>query len=154
MRALPSNFGWLIEGRLAGCAYPGGAGALAALQSCGVRALVSLSEEALPGQHLQAAGLACVHLAVADFTAPTLDQIRAAVAAIDGFLARGRPVAVHCAAGLGRTGTILACYLVHQGATAPDAIAAVRVRRPGSVETPEQEAAVRYYARHLRPARA
>ena len=48
--------------------------------------------------------------------------------------------------GVGRTGTVLACYLVHRGATAVDAINRVRELRPGSVQTPEQEAAVLQYA--------
>jgi atypical dual specificity phosphatase len=88
---------------------------------------------------------------IVDFTAPTLGQVEQAVATIDRFRAAGRPVAVHCAGGLGRTGTILACYLVSQGNTAAEAIATIRTLRPGSIETPEQEAVIGAYERHLRP---
>jgi atypical dual specificity phosphatase len=70
-------------------------------------------------------------------------------AAIRDVLQRGRPVAVHCASGLGRTGTLLAAFLVSQGATAEGAIERVRSVRPGSVETLEQEQAIHAYAQRV-----
>jgi atypical dual specificity phosphatase len=143
------NFSWVIPGRVAGCARPIHPDALATLSAEGVGAIVSLTEAPLPSASVEAAGLACVHLPVPDFTAPTLDQIEAAVTAIDAYVSEGKPVAVHCAAGLGRTGTILACYLVRHGAAATDAIDTIRTQRPGSIETPEQVAAVVMYERHL-----
>jgi hypothetical protein len=47
------------------------------------------------------------------------------------------------------TGTMLACYLVHQGADADTAVERVRAIRPGSIETAEQFQAVRDYAATL-----
>jgi len=85
------------------------------------------------------------HLPVADFTPPSPAQLDRGAAAIAEAIAAGERVAVHCGAGKGRTGTLLACYLVYQGLAADAAIARVRAVRPGSVETRAQAAAVKAY---------
>ena len=60
-------------------------------------------------------------------------------------------VGVHCAMGRGRTGTMLACYLVAaEGYSAEEAIAETRRRRKLSVETRTQEKAVRDFAESLK----
>jgi len=144
-------FVWLDEERgLAACRYPRDEAGLRRLVGHGVEVLVNLHERPHSTEQLARFGLAQVHLPVRDFTAPTPEQLSRGVEAIEAALAEGRRVAVHCGAGLGRTGTLLACYLVTRGLTAEAAIQQVRLARPGSVETRAQEAAVRAYARSMR----
>ncbi|MCY4058414.1 MAG: ADP-ribosylglycohydrolase family protein [Gammaproteobacteria bacterium] len=64
-------------------------------------------------------------------------------------LASGERVLLHCRGGLGRTGTIAARLAIELGAAPDAALRAVRAARPGTVETPLQEA----YVRACRPSR-
>ena len=57
---------------------------------------------------------------------------------------------VHCAAGMGRAGTILACYLVkYEKYSAHEAIKKVRKERPGSIQSEVQELAIGFYEKHI-----
>lgn len=64
-------------------------------------------------------------------------------------LAAGRTIVLHCVAGHGRTGLVAAACLVRLGVAPEDAVAAVRRRRPGTIETAAQEAFVGEYARAI-----
>jgi ADP-ribosyl-[dinitrogen reductase] hydrolase len=59
-------------------------------------------------------------------------------------LGQGQRVLVHCAAGLGRTGMLVAKLLVLHGVSADEAIAQVRRARPGTIETEAQADWVRH----------
>jgi atypical dual specificity phosphatase len=140
------NFDWLFESKLAAMPYPESEDAFTLLFQIGIRALLNLSEVAHPFEAPNILGMLTRHIPVADYTAPTLQQVQEAVAMISSCLDRDMPVAVHCMAGLGRTGTILACYLVRMGMSANNTIIAIREWRPGSIETSEQEAVVYEFA--------
>lgn len=141
------QFDWLLADRLAACVNPARAPKVVeVLREQQIGRVVNLHEQADARELIQAVGADAIHLPVADFTPPSQDQLRAGVAAIRESLAAGQRVAVHCGAGLGRTGTLLAAYLVSEGMAAEAAISQVRQARPGSIETAEQEAAVRQFA--------
>ncbi len=153
------GFWWLIEGALAGCPRPGlrwqgprstddgdVSADLASLRDHGVGALLSMTETALPEEAIEQSGLAGLHLPVPDFQAPSPDQLRAALAFIDRHRAEGLGVAVHCRAGQGRTGTVLAAYLIRGGISADEAIQAVRTACPDAIGSESQVTALRAYA--------
>lgn len=124
---------------------------LAALGGWGARCVVTLVGEAesarlgVPGYPaaVRAGGFVSFNLPVADFSVPGAAFMEAFVpvrAELDRLLDAGAPVAVHCAAGLGRTGVFAAALLVREGLAPAEAIARVRAVRPGAIETAEQEA--------------
>lgn len=143
------NFGWLFENKLAAMSYPQSEDAFTLLNQIGIRAVLNLSERPLFYETPNTIGMLIAHIPVADYTAPTLNQVQEAVATISSCLDKNMPIAVHCMAGIGRTGTILACYLVKTGMPANEAISLIRERRPGSIETAEQVAVVYEYERSI-----
>jgi protein-tyrosine phosphatase len=91
----------------------------------------------------QAQGLLWAFCPIPDFGVPGQDfeiSWQELAPRLLALLSAGRGVAIHCRAGLGRTGTVAARILIERGMAAEDAIATVRRCRPGSIETLSQEA--------------
>jgi len=145
------GFSWVEKDSLAAMARPGRERDLeedlAWLQSAGIRILVSLTEEPVPEKVLEKYGMEGLHLPVEDFTPPTLAQIDRFLEEVARARLEGFALGIHCTAGKGRTGTMLAAYLVTRDRSAEEAIAEIRKLRPGSVETPRQEERVAEFAR-------
>lgn len=147
---MPKNFSWLLPDEIAGMARPASSVYdFEFLKEWGIDAIVSLTEHPLQKALIEEFGFEYKHVPVEDLTAPSLQQIDEFVEFTTRMKALGKKVVVHCEAGIGRTGTMLACYLVHKGYKAMEAIEEVRRKRPGSIETPEQEEIVKRYSRKL-----
>ena len=155
------RFFWLVQGVLAGCSRPGVSPGISPaarldraalsqdltwLRAQGIGALLSLTETSLLEETVAEHGLAMLHLPVPDLQSPAPDQFMAALGFIDRQRSLGRAVAVHCLAGQGRTGTVLAAYLIRQGSTSDAALAEVRALCPGAVGSDIQERALHRFA--------
>ena len=114
----------------------------------GVKSIVTMTENSLPDSWVE--DLNYLHVPTPDLTAPDMDKIDSAVEFIHEQIKNKQSVMVHCAAGMGRAGTILACYLVkYQKYSAKDAIEKVRKERPGSIQSDVQEMAIGFYEKHI-----
>lgn len=151
------NFSFVVENELAGCAHPEGLGecdeALQELKEQGIGALVSLDESGIPLYMIADHDFHYLHLPIPDFGIPKMKQAREFVEFVRRECEEGRKVAVHCGAGLGRTGTMIAVYIVAKGSSADDAIRIVRETRPGSIETTDQEKFVHRFEKELNSGR-
>jgi len=143
----PDGFTWIEKPLLAGMAQPQAREEYDWLRAQGIQLVISLAEDPPPRQWINDAGLLSLHVPVEDMHPPAQKQIELCLSSMQKAHAKKMGVGVHCSAGLGRTGTMLACYFVQQGLSARDAIQRVRRLRPGSVETDEQSEAVIEYAR-------
>ena len=145
--SLPNGFTWVDKPHLAAMARPSDADDLVWLRKQGIELLISLTEDPPRRDWVNDAGLLVMHVPVEDMEAPTQGQLDRCVSAIERANGQGMGVGVHCGAGLGRTGVILAAYFVSKGTSAQNAIGKVRRLRPGSIETDEQADAVVEFAR-------
>ncbi len=144
------TFSWLVDHQLGALSYPESEDAFILLRTMGIQVLINLTEEPHQEDTLRKTGILTEQIPIDDFTAPTINQVEQTITLIDFYLEKNMPVAVHCIAGLGRTGTIIACFLVGEGKSAEEAITTVRRWRPGSIETLDQEAVIQEYEQFLR----
>lgn len=149
MMSQPSGFSWVEEPKLAAMARPYSREEVLWLRDQKIDVLLSLTENPLRRPWINDAGLMVVHEPIVDFSAPSLEQLQRCIEVIRNAHEQRMGVAVHCAAGLGRTGTILAAWFVTQGKSAEEAIAHVREIRPGSIETEAQVQVIHEYAKSI-----
>jgi atypical dual specificity phosphatase len=134
----PDNFSWLIEGKLAGSAIPTSKEEVDWLKEEGVKSIVTIREEPLDDDWID--DIEYLHIHSNDMGVPEFDDLISSVDFIHRQLENNKPVMVHCLAGLGRTGTILACYLIkYEKMSADDAITKIRKERSGSIQSYSQE---------------
>ena len=137
---------WLHEIEDVDWRVPDGIEQLTWLEEQGVGAVLSMTETPLATDILAQHTLTVLHLPVPDMTPPTTGQLIRALEFIDEQHTLGKAVVVHCLMGQGRTGTVLAAYLIRGGASAAEALRTVRGVCAGAVGSPAQERALSTFA--------
>src|SRR5919197_562996 len=152
MKNKHTNFSWVIEGNLAGSGMPMTYPQFLWVVAHGVKAIVTIREVPLPTQWFSDGnGVDYFHLRVEDYGAPSLEEMDNTVDYIQQQISHKKPVMVHCAAGRGRTGTILAAYFIKkENLTADQAIERIRTIRPGSIQSDRQEIALYMYEKYIK----
>ena len=104
------------------------------------------------GEAVHAKGMTWHHLPIADYSVPDegFERIwQTQGRELRARLCHGENILLHCKGGLGRTGTVAACLLREAGIGAADAVAQVRLVRPKTIETTQQERYVQAYRRRF-----
>lgn len=151
---IPDSY-WVVPGRLLAGEYPGARspssarGKLRRLRWSGVDLLLDLTEPAenhlVPYAPWVPEGIEHRRLPVVDAGVPAVATMETILDTIDGAIERGRTVYVHCFGGIGRTGTVVGCWMVRHGAAGDEALQRISALRQGtpdawkpSPETPAQ----------------
>lgn len=145
---IPASY-WVVPGRLCAGEYPGAGettearAKLRRFLDAGFTFYLDLTEDrdlapyaALLQEEADARGMAVEHrrLPIVDLGTPTPAQTRQILDALDAAVAAGHRVYVHCYGGIGRTGTIVGCYLVRHGLSGRQALAEIERLRQGSAK--------------------
>ena len=159
---LPRFFSWVYAFQFAVMSTPRNFDDVLHLRAVDIDLVISLTqEEPLPEKWFEQSRMAHAFLPIPNYEPPTLRQADEFIALVEDAWRANRRVLVHCGGGKGRAGTLAACLILKYGLnnravatsvpqmTAQDAILHLRTLRPGSIETPQQEAFIHEFCSEL-----
>lgn len=143
MTLLDIKFGFLGDYPVAGMAEPWIAQmdeTLLLLRNAGIRAILTLTEDAPYAEQYKNFGLRHLHIPMDDGEPASLDALKRSVTFMNDCVANNYPVAVHCLEGRGRTGLALGAWLgMTENTDGTETIRRLRRLRPLTVLTPAQK---------------
>lgn len=149
------NMNWIIPGKLLAFSSPFTSGEfikcsninyptvdkiIPTFQKLGITHIIRLNKQFYDASVFRDAGFHHTELYFPDGSTPPQTIVEKFLEIMDS----DDVIALHCKAGLGRTGTLAACYLIKKGFTASEAIAWVRICRPGSIMGMQQTFLLQY----------
>lgn len=141
----PTGFVWVEKGKLAGSGYPASRSQLEWLRNQGIKAILTLTEDPLPGQWLDGLAFEVHHIPMRDHQTPDATSLEKAATFVQDKVNDGKATLVHCLAGEGRTGCVLAAYLIKdRRVAAGEAIRVLRRIKPSFVERDQEKAVLDY----------
>ena len=142
----PTNFSWIDE-NLAGSGRPSSLREVHWLTGQGIGSVLTLAEKPIPSAWIDSASVHYTYVKWLNHDPAPKEGLEKCLTFIRDSINSGKKLVVHCEGGSGRTGTVLAAYLVKiKGVAIEDAIREVRAKRPGSIEG-KQEQYLREYFR-------
>lgn len=137
-RPTPHSY-WVLPGKFLAGAGPDSLDTFYQLLDAGISVFIDLTKlgDSYEPLLLQIAAIMkrkvkYLRVPVEDATVPTTEQMVATLDFIDAEIEAGQKIYVHCFAGIGRTGTVVGCYLVRHGMSGKDAIMEIRRLRRGT----------------------
>ncbi|MGB3468888.1 MAG: dual specificity protein phosphatase family protein [Cyclobacteriaceae bacterium] len=144
-----TSFYWILKDKLAGSGMPGvyenEEDGLNCIEENKITHVVSLIEEN-PDEVFDKIDVKHLHFPIIDMSVPDIRQLKRLLVDIKQYIEEGGAVLVHCKAGMGRTGVVIASYLVSQGYDADEAIKEIRKINPGYIQNSLQERFIRLFA--------
>ncbi len=142
---VPTGFVWIEEGRLAASGYPASRTQLEWLSRQGINSILTLTERPLPDEWVKGLPFTIEHVTMKDHWVPDAATLDKTASYVQREVKRGRTVLVHCLAGEGRTGCVLAAYLIKErGISADEAMKTLRKIKPAFIEWSQEKAIVDY----------
>jgi hypothetical protein len=146
---------YAVADKLLAGPYPGTQTAVAGLEGAGVTLFVDLSHPSDPLDAYEPflEGARRVAEPIPDMSTPTAGQVIRILDLLDETSADGGTAYIHCWGGVGRTGTVVGCWLMRHGLDRGDPVATIAALRAGlagarpSPETAAQVALVRSWRR-------